>query len=79
MNETSPTRDLSQFFTKEGQTDRLKIPHTVTIVLNTDSFQCSGIVLAYHSTELRDMMLVSSEIYLDMFTGQRGVLEDCKF
>jgi len=69
--------DLSQFFCKDGQTERLKIPHTVTIVMGAESFECSGIVLAHHSNALRDMMLLSNEIYLDMFSGQKAVLEDC--
>ena len=68
--------NYSPYFTRLGR-DRTKIPIAVNLVLGTDSFECSGIILARHSDVLLEMILQSKEIYLDDFTGEREVLEDC--
>ena len=68
--------NFSPYFTRLGR-DRTKIPIAVNLVLGTDSFECSGIILARHSEVLLEMILQSREIYLDDFAEERGVLEDC--
>jgi len=60
--------DFSPYFVRDGKVDRVVIHNNVKLVVGTEIFNCSGTILARHSTVFLDMIQKQSEIYLDEFT-----------